>query len=57
MILDLKGSSKMDPVVSMLYAALESNYHRLKFNFVNGLKKRELINGMEETDAFRIKKK
>ncbi|MFD1067984.1 DinB family protein [Oceanobacillus locisalsi] len=30
MILDLKGPSKMDPVVSMLYGALENNYHRLK---------------------------
>ncbi|WP_194165679.1 DinB family protein [Oceanobacillus sp. CFH 90083] len=30
MILDLKSPPKMEPVVGMLYAALENNYHRLK---------------------------
>lgn len=41
MILDLKGDIQMDPIVGMLYSAVDGNYKRLK-SIVAGMSQEEL---------------
>jgi uncharacterized damage-inducible protein DinB len=41
MILDLKGDTQMDPIVGMLYSAVDGNYKRLK-SIVTGMSQEEL---------------
>jgi hypothetical protein len=41
MILDLKGESKMEPIVGMLFSKVDGNYKRLK-STVAGMSQEEL---------------